>query len=59
MIRSHGAIAGFNQPTAPIASSRLTSAIAATLTLGALALGLIVTLTALSIKVSMAMPCPV
>ena len=57
MIRSPGA-AGFNGRSAPVASSRLTDAVAATLAIGALSLCLIVTLTVLSIKVSMAMPIP-
>ena len=57
MIRSPGA-AGFNGRSAPPASSRLTDAVAATLAIGALSLCLIVTLTVLSIKVSMAMPIP-
>jgi hypothetical protein len=57
MIRSHGA-AGFNGRCAPVASSRLTNAVAASLAIGALSLCLIVTLTALSIKVAMAMPLP-
>jgi hypothetical protein len=57
MIRSHGA-AGFNGRSAPVASSRLTNAVAASLAIGALSLSLIVTLTALSIKVAMAMPLP-
>lgn len=56
MIRSPGAASGFIRPTSPVASSRLISAVAATLTLGALSLGLIVTLTVLSIRVSMACP---
>jgi hypothetical protein len=58
MIRSPGA-AGFNGRSAPVASSRLTDAVAATLAIGALSLCLIVTLTVLSIKISMAMPIPV
>jgi hypothetical protein len=57
MIRSHGA-AGFSGRSAPVASSRLTDAVAALLAIGALSLCLIVTLTALSIKVAMAMPLP-
>ena len=57
MIRSPGA-AGFHGRPAPVASSRLNDAVAATLALGALSLCLIVTLTVLSIKVSMAMPIP-
>jgi len=57
MIRSPGTV-GFVSPPAPVASSRLTNAIAATLAIGALSLCLAVTLTVLSIKVSMAMPVP-
>jgi hypothetical protein len=57
MIRSSGA-SGFNGRTAPVASSRLNDAVAATLAIGALSLCLVVTLTVLSIKVSMAMPIP-
>ena len=56
MMRSQGA-AGFNGPSAD-ALSRLTDAVAATLAIGSLSLGLILTLTVLSIKVSMAMPFP-
>jgi len=58
MIRSPGA-AGFNARSAPVASSRLTRTVAASLAIGSLSLCLIVTLTVLSIKVSMAMPLPV
>ena len=57
MIRSPG-MAGFVSRAAPVASSRLTNAIAATLAIGALSLCLVVTLTVLSIRVSMAMPFP-
>ncbi len=57
MKRSPGA-AGFNGRPAPVASSRLTDAVAASLAIGSLWLCLIVTLTVLSIKVSMAMPLP-
>jgi hypothetical protein len=57
MIRSPGAV-GFGSRPAPVASSRLTNAIAATLAIGAFSLCLVVTLTVLSIKVSMAMPVP-
>ena len=57
MIRSSGA-AGFDGRTAPIASSRLAHAVAASLAIGSLSLCLIVTLTVLSIKVSVAMPIP-
>ena len=57
MIRSPGAT-GFNGRSAPVASSRLTDAVAASLAIGSLSPCLIVTLTVLSIKVSMAMPIP-
>jgi hypothetical protein len=57
MIRSPGT-AGFNGRRAPVASSRLTDAVAASLAFGALSLCLIVALTVLSIEVCMAMPLP-
>jgi hypothetical protein len=57
MIRSRGA-AGFDGRSVSVASSRLTDAVAASLAIGALSLCLIVSLTVLSIKVSMAMPLP-
>jgi hypothetical protein len=57
MIRSSGP-AGFNTRPAPVASSRLIRTVAASLAIGSLSLCLIVTLTVLSIKVSMAMPIP-
>lgn len=57
MIRSPGTVGFVGRPV-PIASSRLTNAIAATLAIGALSLCLVVTLTVLSIRVSMAMPVP-
>ncbi len=57
MMRSPGS-AGFGSPLAPVASSRLTNAIAAALAIGALSLCLVVTLTVLSIKATMAMPIP-
>jgi hypothetical protein len=57
MIRSSGAW-GFIGRTAPVASSRLNDAVAATLAIGALSLCLVVTLTVLSIKVATAMPIP-
>ena len=50
MMRSPGA-AGFRGRPAPVASSRLTNAVAASLAIGALSLCLIVALTVLSIKV--------
>jgi hypothetical protein len=55
MIGSSGTV-GFVSRPAPVASSRLTNAIAATLAIGAFSLCLVVTLTVLSIRVSMAMP---
>jgi hypothetical protein len=57
MIGSSGAV-GFKGRSAPVASSRLHDAVAASLAIGALSLCLIVTLTVFSIKVSMAMPIP-
>ena len=56
MMRSSGA--GFDSPSAPVASSQLIDAVAASLAIGSLSLCLIVTLTVLSIKVTMAMPIP-
>jgi len=47
---------GFNSRQTPVASSRLIDAVAASLAIGSLSLCLIVALTVLSIKVSMAMP---
>jgi hypothetical protein len=57
MIRSSGA-AGFNVRSALVASSRLTDAVAASLSIGSLSLCLIVTLTVLSIRVATARPIP-
>ncbi len=57
MIRSPGS-AGFGSRLAPVASSRLTNAIAAALAIGALSLCLVVTLTVLSINATLAMPIP-
>jgi hypothetical protein len=57
MLRSSGAC-GFSGRPAPVACSRLTDAVAASLAIGSLSLCLIVTLTVLSIKVSVAMPIP-
>ena len=54
MIASSGA-AGFDSRAAPVSSSRLTHAVAASLAI-ALSLCLIVTLTAFSTKVTLAMP---
>ncbi len=58
MIRSPGS-AGFGSRVAPVASSRLTNAIAAALAIGALSLCLVVTLTVLSINATLAMPIPI
>jgi hypothetical protein len=55
MIRSPGAT-GFNSRHAPVASSRLIDAVAASLAIGSLSLCLIGALTVLSIKATMAMP---
>jgi hypothetical protein len=57
MTRSPGR-AGLDGRPAPVASSRLTDTVAASLAIGALSLCLIVALTVLSIKVTMAMPLP-
>jgi len=57
MIRSPGT-AGFGSRPAPVASSRLTNAIAASLAIGTLSLCLVVSLTVLSIRVAMAVPVP-
>jgi hypothetical protein len=57
MIRSPGAT-GFVSRSAPVASHRLTRAVAASLAIGALSLCLIVTLTVLATKVTVAMPIP-
>jgi hypothetical protein len=57
MIRSPGA-AGFSGRSVPVASSRLIDAVTASLAIGSLSLCLVVTLTLLSIKVSIAMPIP-
>jgi hypothetical protein len=56
MTRSPGA--GFGGRSAPATSSRLTDTVAASLAIGALSLCLIVALTVLSIKVTMATPIP-
>jgi hypothetical protein len=55
MLRSSRA-AGFDGLAAPVASSRLTNAVAASLAIGALSLCWIVALTVLSIKVGVALP---
>jgi hypothetical protein len=58
MIRSPRVGLGFETLPAPVASTRLIKAVAASLALGSLSLCLIVTFTMLSIKISMAMPLP-
>jgi hypothetical protein len=57
MIRSPGAV-GFEGNRAPVASSRLIGAIATSLAIGTLSLCLMVTMTVLSIKATIAMPIP-
>jgi hypothetical protein len=57
MKRSSGA-AGFEGLSTPATSSEVTDAVAATLAIGALSLCLIVALTVLSIRMSIAMPLP-
>ena len=57
MIGSPGA-AGFEGNRAPVASSRLLGAIATSLAIGTLSLCLMVTMTVLSIKATVAMPIP-
>lgn len=54
MIRASGT-AGFQGQTATVSSSRLTNAVAASLAVAALSLCLIVTLTVLTTKATMAM----
>ncbi|MGY3496569.1 hypothetical protein [Bradyrhizobium sp. USDA 4502] len=50
--------AGFDSRPAPVASSRLTNAIAASLALGALTLCLVVAVTVLSSNITMATAIP-
>jgi hypothetical protein len=57
MMRSPGAV-GFESSRAPVASSRLLGAIATSLAIGTLSLCVMVTLTVLSIKATVAMPIP-
>ncbi len=57
MIRASG-MAGFQGRPAPVVSSRLTGAVAASLAVAALSLCLIVALTVLSTKAAMAMGLP-
>jgi hypothetical protein len=56
MIRSQVSGIGFQLKSVRVASSRLTNAVAASLAVAALSLCVIVTLTALSIRVVAAMP---
>ncbi|MGY3033442.1 hypothetical protein ACVIIV_002612 [Bradyrhizobium sp. USDA 4354] len=58
MMRASGT-EGFQSQSATVASSRLTHAVAASLAVAALSLCLIVTLTVLSTKATMAMGLPV
>lgn len=58
MIRASGT-AGFQGRTDTVSSSRLTNAVAASLAVAALSLCLIVTLTVLTTKATMAMGLPV
>ncbi|MDH6264043.1 hypothetical protein [Bradyrhizobium sp. BR13661] len=58
MIRASGAV-GFQGHTDTVSSSRLTNAVAASLAVAAISLCLIVTLTVLSTKATMAMGLPV
>lgn len=57
MVRSPGTV-GFGGRCAPVASSRLLGAIATSLAIGTLSLCLMVTMTVLSIKATVAMPFP-
>ena len=57
MMRLPGTVGFANHP-APVASSRLAGAIATSLAIGTLSLCLMVTLTVLSIKATVAMPIP-
>jgi hypothetical protein len=50
--------AGLVSRLAPVVSSRLTNAVAASLAVGALSLCLVIMLTVLSIRGTMAMPIP-
>ncbi|QQO33422.1 hypothetical protein JJC00_33715 [Bradyrhizobium diazoefficiens] len=58
MIRASGT-AGFRSQTDTVSSSRLTNAVAASLAVAALSLCVIVTLTVLTTKATMAMGLPV
>jgi hypothetical protein len=62
MIRSPGAtglVTGFSDRSPAVASPRLTDAVAASLVIGSLSLCMIVALTVLSTKISVAMPFPI
>jgi hypothetical protein len=56
MLQSPDETVGFEGRAAPVASPRLIRAVAASLVIGCVSLCLIVALTAMSIKVTMAMP---
>ena len=49
-------VAGFNDQSTPVSSSRLIDAVAAALALGAVSLSLVLCFTVLATKASMAMP---
>jgi hypothetical protein len=53
---TENAASGFSTPTGPVLSPRLTRAVAATLTLGAISLCLAISLTLLSAKLAIALP---
>jgi hypothetical protein len=57
MMRLSGAV-GFDSSRTPVTSSRLFGAIATSLAIGTLSLCLVVTLTVLSIRATVAMPMP-
>jgi len=58
MVRAPGT-GGFQAPPAPVVSSRLINTVAASLAIAALSLCLIVTLTVLSTRATMAMGLPI
>jgi hypothetical protein len=58
MMRSPGIGTGFEDRPEPVASPRLIHAVAVSLAVGSLSLCMIVALTVMSIKVTMAMPLP-
>jgi hypothetical protein len=57
MMRLSGAV-GFDSSRAPVTSSRLLGAVATSIAIGTLSLCLVVTLTVLSIRATIAMPMP-